>query len=102
MTSLGLLPRRGSSYRRLVVVAHPHVESTLSLFSSPHLASQLLVHHFSLPLSRLVMIPKRFLSVGLVAVCLALAAQPAQANWVDDAQAGGQRVFQAAFDTWTE
>ena len=48
------------------------------------------------------MIPKRFLSVGLVAVCLALAAQPAQANWVDDAQAGGQRVFQAAFDTWTE
>ncbi|CAO1627931.1 unnamed protein product [Parajaminaea phylloscopi] len=48
------------------------------------------------------MIAKRFLSVGLVALCLALASQPASANWVDDVQAGGQRVFQAAFDTWTE
>lgn len=54
--------------------------------------------------TRLTMIANRFLSVGLVALCLVLAAgtQPARADWIQDATAGGQRVFQAAFDSWTE
>lgn len=45
----------------------------------------------------------KFLTVGVVALCLALAgSQPARADWIQDASVGGQRVFQAAFDTWTE
>lgn len=50
------------------------------------------------------MIANKYVSVSLIAVCLALAAapQPAQANWIQDTQAGGQKVFQAAFDTWSE
>lgn len=91
---------------------HPRTSPFFSLFSSSLATSRALthththttLHFFSVSLFVLLttMIAKRFLSVGLVAVCLALAAQPAQANWIDDAQAGGQRVFQAAFDTWTE
>lgn len=48
---------------------------------------------------------KSFITASAVAMCLALAAsnvQPVEANWIDDAQAGGQRVFQATFDTWAE
>jgi hypothetical protein len=45
---------------------------------------------------------KHFITASLVALCLALAAQPVQADWIQDGTAGGQRVFQAAFDRWTE
>ena len=68
---------------------------------------------------------KPFITASLVALCLALAAQPAQADWIQvsfewdalkecqctnqtfifllqDSTVGGQRVFQAAFDAWTE
>lgn len=48
---------------------------------------------------------KTFISASAVAFCLALAAsntQPVQANWMDNASANGQRVYQAAFDTWSE
>ncbi|CAO1618319.1 unnamed protein product [Sympodiomycopsis kandeliae] len=48
------------------------------------------------------MIANKYLSVGLIAICLALATQPAQANWIQDSKSGGQKVFQAAFDTWSE
>lgn len=50
------------------------------------------------------MVTKRFLTVGLVALTLALATstQEARADWIQDATHGGQRVFQAAFDSWTE
>lgn len=50
------------------------------------------------------MIANKYISASLIAVCLALAAAPqsAQANWIQDSRSGSQKVFQAAFDTWSE
>ncbi len=51
------------------------------------------------------MVSNTFIKASTLALCLALAGvgtQTAKADWIQDATLGGQKVFQAAFDGWTE
>ena len=49
------------------------------------------------------MVKTAFISASTLALCLALAGvQQARADWIQDATLGGQKVFKAAFDGWTE
>lgn len=49
---------------------------------------------------------KPFITVSTLVLCLALVASDRQAavkaDWIQDATLGGQKVFKAAFDGWTE
>lgn len=50
------------------------------------------------------MVKTSFISVGLLALCIAIATapQPVAADWVQDFTKGGSKAFDSAFQTWSE
>jgi hypothetical protein len=101
-----------SSLKSYKEAAHPHLLLYLAILFPPSIHASYrqsrqnypthlnLTHHTAPP----KMVSTRFVSVGLLALSIAIVSQPAlvQADAVQDALKAGEKGFGSLFDSWSE